>query len=222
MNFGGTIPAREVTCQSAPDNLPPMSLSPSFCAVILAAGASSRMGRDKALLPWRGATFLESAMVTLADAELIIVVAGANADRLTPLVDAAGAYLVVNPHPERGQFSSLRVGLQEVLNRGRDAAIITLVDRPAPEPETIRKLKQAFLDSPADIWAVVPQFEGRHGHPFLAGREMMEAFLRAPADSTARDVEHANQHHIRYVDVADPLVIWNVDTPEDYQRILNG
>ena len=190
--------------------------------MILAAGASSRMGRDKALLPWRGTTFLEYAMTALADADVIIVVAGANAARLTPLVDAAGAYLVINPQPERGQFSSLRVGLQEVLNRGRDAAMVTLVDRPAPAPETISKLKQAFLDSPAGAWAVIPQFAGRHGHPFIAGREMMEAFLRAPADSTARDVEHANQHHIRYVDVTDPLVIWNVDTPEDYQRILNG
>jgi molybdenum cofactor cytidylyltransferase len=137
-------------------------------------------------------------------------------------VDAAGAFLLVNPHPERGQFSSLRIGLQEVLNRGRDAAMIALVDRPAPERETVRTLKQAFLEAPPNIWAVVPEFEGHHGHPFLAGREMMEAFLRAPADSTARDVEHANQKHVRYLKVSDPLVAWNVDTPEDYERILNG
>jgi len=199
-----------------------MPLSPSFCGVILAAGASSRMGRDKALLPWRGTTFVESAMDALADTELVIVVAGSNADRLTPLVDAAGAYLVRNPHPELGQFSSLRIGLREVLNRGRDAAIITLVDRPAPQRATIRFLRDSFLNSASDTWAVIPQFEGRHGHPFLAGREMMEAFLRSPIDATARDVEHAQQAHIRYVDVDDPLVVWNVDTPEDYQRILHG
>jgi molybdenum cofactor cytidylyltransferase len=116
----------------------------------------------------------------------------------------------------------LRIGLQEVLNRGRDAAMVTLVDRPAPERETVRTLKEAFLDSLPDMWAVVPEFEGRHGHPFLVGREMMEAFLRAPADSTARDVEHANQQRIRYLEVGDPLVVCNVDTPEDYERILNG
>jgi molybdenum cofactor cytidylyltransferase len=199
-----------------------MSLSPSYCGVILAAGSSSRMGRDKALLPWRGATFLESAMHALASAELVIVVAGANAERLRPLADAAGAYLVVNPHPEQEQFSSLRIGLQEVLNRGRDAAIVTLVDRPAPSVKTISDLKAAFLQSPPDTWAVVPQFEGRHGHPIVVGREMIEAFLRAPADSTARDVEHANQQHIRYLEVADPLVVWNVDTPQDYERITHG
>ena len=211
-----------MTRAGCPANLLSMARSPSFCGVILAAGTSSRMGRDKALLPWLGTTFLESAMQVFADTELIIVVAGANAERLSPVVDAAGASLVLNPHPERGQFSSLRIGLQEVLNRGRDAAMVTLVDRPAPERETVRTLKEAFLDSLPDMWAVVPEFEGRHGHPFLVGREMMEAFLRAPADSTARDVEHANQQRIRYLEVGDPLVVWNVDTPEDYERILNG
>ena len=200
-----------------------MPRSPSSCGVILAAGASSRMGRDKALLPWRGATFLESAIRVLSPlTDLVIVVAGANAPNLRATTDACAAFLVINPHPEHGQFSSLRFGVQEVLNRGRDAAIITLVDRPAPKFETARFLQQVYLDSPREIWAVVPEYDGRHGHPFVAGREMLEAFLRAPSDSTARDIEHANQQHIRYVEVADPLVVWNVDTPEDYQRILNG
>ena len=180
------------------------------------------MGRDKALLPWRGTTFVESAMRALSDTELIIVVVGANADRLAPVVNAAGAYLVRNPHPEQGQFSSLQVGLREVLQRGRDAAIVTLVDRPAADRQTVALLRQAFLDSPRNIWAVIPEFEGRHGHPIIVGREMIEAFLRAPGDATARDVEHKHQEHIRYLEVADPLVVWNVDTPEDYKRILIG
>ena len=200
-----------------------MARSPSYCGVILAAGASSRMGRDKALLPWRGTTFLESAIRTLAPlTDLVIVVAGANGPNLRPVTDAAGAYLVVNTQPERGQFSSLRLGVQEVLNHGRDAAVITLVDRPAPELETVRALQQAYLDSDRNVWAIVPAYQGRHGHPYVAGREMLEVFLRAPVEATAREVEHAHQQHIRYVEVADPLVVWNVDTPEDYQRILNG
>jgi len=181
------------------------------------------MGRDKALLPWRGTTFLESAIRTLGPlTDLVIVVAGANAATLRPITDAAGAYLAVNPHPEEGQFSSLRIGVQEVLNRGRDAAIITLVDRPGAQVATVRTLQQAYLESDRDVWAVIPEHNGRHGHPYVAGREMLEAFLRARKQSSARDVEHGNQQHIRYVEVDDPLVVWNVDTPEDYERILNG
>jgi molybdenum cofactor cytidylyltransferase len=136
------------------------------------------------------------------------------------VVWATTASLVVNPHPERGQFSSLQTGLREVLNRGRDGAIITLVDRPPPKPETIAQLRQAFLEAAAaGKWALVPEHNGVHGHPIIAGRDMLEAFLRASATSTARDVEHAHQDRIEYFPVDDPLVTTNVDTPEDYQRI---
>jgi molybdenum cofactor cytidylyltransferase len=179
------------------------------------------MGRDKALLPWRGTTFLGGAIEALrSETDLVIVVAGTNADHLTPVVDAAGAFLVVNPEPQRGQFSSLQTGLQDVLNRGRDAAIIALVDRPPAHPATITALKQSFLRrAPEGVWAIAPRYQGQNGHPLLVGREMIEAFLRAPAASNARDIEHAHAQRIEHLDVDDPLVVLNVDTPEDYQRI---
>jgi molybdenum cofactor cytidylyltransferase len=200
-----------------------MSLSPSYAGVILAAGASSRMGSDKALLPWRNGTFLSSAINALqAVSDLVIVVAGHNQQSLAPTVYSNGAFLVTNRNPDDGQFSSLRVGLNEVLGRGRDAAIITLVDRPAPKVETIETLKQAFLAAPDHIWAVVPEFNSRHGHPFIAGREMIEAFLRAPATSNAREVEHAHQEHILYLPVTDPLVAINVNTLQEFQQLLSG
>jgi molybdenum cofactor cytidylyltransferase len=200
-----------------------MPLSPSFAGVILAAGASTRMGRDKALLPWRDGTFLSAAIRALQPAtELVLVVGGANAAALEPIADSYAAFMVVNPEPQRGQFSSLQTGLQEVLNRGRDAAIVTLVDRPAAGLQTIGQIKAAFLSSDERTWAVVPEYGGRHGHPFVIGREMIEAFLRAPASSTARDVEHANQGHIRYLPVSDPLVSANIDTPEDFERLRLG
>jgi molybdenum cofactor cytidylyltransferase len=200
-----------------------MALSPSFAGVILSAGASSRMGRDKALLPWRDGTFLSAAIRALQPVtELVIVVAGDNAATLAPIADSQAASLVLNPNPQQGQFSSLEVGLQEVLNRGRDAAIITLVDRPPAEVETIEQIKAAFLSGDEQVWAVVPEFGGKHGHPIVIGREMIEAFLRAPIHSSARDVEHANQAHIRYIPVNDPLVVANVDTPEDFEKLRAG
>ena len=200
-----------------------MALSPSFAGVILAAGASSRMGRDKALLPWRDGTFLSAAIRALQPAtELVIVVAGANAANLAPIADADAAFLCVNPNPQQGQFSSLKVGLREVLNYGRDAAIVTLVDRPPAEVGTIGQIKAAFLSSDENIWAVVPDYQGRHGHPFAIGREMIEAFLSAPIHSSAREVEHASQSRIRYLPVSDPLVVANVDTPEDFEKLRAG
>jgi len=201
---------------------------PSFCGVILAAGESSRMGRDKALLAWPPgsgrSTFLSATIELLqAPSDMVIVVASRNADSLRPIVYAAAGYLVENRHPERGQFSSLQIGLQEVLNRGRDAAIVALVDRPPAQPSTLACLCEAFSDGyESGKWAVVPEHDGRHGHPILIGREMIEAFLRAPVTSTARDVEHALPAHILYVPVDDPNVVANVNTPEDYERLAQA
>jgi molybdenum cofactor cytidylyltransferase len=207
-----------------------MSRAPSLCAVILAAGESSRMGRDKALLPWPPVapgltateTFLSAAIRGLSPYnEMVFVVAGKNKAVLTPIVYASSAYLVTNPDPERGQFSSLRIGLNEVLGRGRDAAMITLVDRPPVGNATIEKLRNAFFEAvQRGKWAVVPAYNGKHGHPVVAGREMMEAFLRADSASTARDVEHQHRDKIEYVELDDPLVSVNVNTPEDYAALL--
>ena len=206
-----------------------MTRASSFAGLILAAGDSSRMGRDKALLPWPPAagqapsseTFLSAAIRSLSKAtEFVLVVVGKNEAALAPIIYADGASLVVNPDPNRGQFSSLQVGLHEVLNRGRDAAMVTLVDRPPVRTTTIQTLRDAFEAADQNIWAVVPEFSGKHGHPYLVGREMMEAFLRVPATSIARDIEHENQQHIRYLPVDDPLVAMNINTPEDYAGLL--
>ena len=199
-----------------------MARAPSLAGVILAAGESTRMQRDKALLAWQGKTFLGAAMESLRPhCQLIIVVAGKNVDSLKPVVFAAGGFLVVNPDTDRGQFSSLQVGLQEVLDRGRDAAIVTLIDRPPAAPGTVKSLRDRFLEEVRQgHWAVVPQYGDKHGHPIVIGREMIEAFLRAPAESTARDVEHKHQPHVVYVPVDDANVTMNVDTPEDYARLV--
>jgi molybdenum cofactor cytidylyltransferase len=184
------------------------------------------MGRDKALLPWPpdeglGGTFLSAAIRSLTGCtELVIVVTGGNTSQLASVVYGQGAFLVENPEPERGQFSSLQAGLQEVLSRGRDAAMITLVDRPPVQAATLQRVLLAFESAlERRKWAVVPAFGGKHGHPILVGREMMEAFLRAPAGTNAREVEHAREEWIDYVPVDDPMVALNVDTPEEYAAL---
>jgi molybdenum cofactor cytidylyltransferase len=201
----------------------------SFAGVILAAGESSRMGRDKALLPWppnangqapSGDTFLSAAIKSLIlSTDFVLVVAGQNDAALAPVVYINAASMIVNPDPSRGQFSSLQVGLREVLNRGRDAAILTLVDRPPASAPTVQKLREAFEAAPDSVWGLVPEFSGKHGHPFIAGRDLIERFLREPVTGNGRDVEHRYQQHIQYLAVDDPNVALNINTPEDYAEL---
>jgi molybdenum cofactor cytidylyltransferase len=204
-----------------------MSRAPAFCAVILAAGESKRMGRDKALLPWppnSSENFLQAVIKSLQDFnDLVIVVVGKNAPVLAPVIYGSGAALVRNSEPERGQFSSLQVGLQEVLNRGRDAAMVTLVDRPPVARPALQLLRSRFDEELSfGKWAVIPEHNGRHGHPMLIDREMIEVFLKASPDSSARDIKHQFQSRITYVSVDDSNVTLNVNTPEDYAALCSG
>lgn len=212
--------------------LPLMVRAPSLCAVILAAGESTRMGTDKALLPWppaaggvssAGQTFLSAAIQAFSPfSEMVIVVVGKNEPDLAPVIYANGASLVRNPAPDRGQFSSLQVGLQEVMNHGRDAAMVTLVDRPPATAATLQVLCSTFATAAIGKWAVVPEYHGQHGHPIVVDRNMIEAFLKAPATTSARDLEHQNRPHIEYLAVDDPFVTLNVDTPEEYAALISN
>lgn len=198
----------------------------NLCAVILAAGASSRMGRDKALLPWppgaKDGTLLSAAILALKPfADKVIVVAGRNAERLAPIIDAAGAVMARNPEPERGQFSSLQTGLQAALEHRCEAAMITPVDCPPLSTASLEKLCAAFERARSrGVWAVAPEHNGRHGHPLIAGRELMKAFLNAPVTSNAREVQQAHESKLEHVAVTEPLLSVDVNTPEQYAALV--
>jgi CTP:molybdopterin cytidylyltransferase MocA len=188
------------------------------------------MGRDKALLPWPASlhttdslaeTFVGSHINALkSHCDLVTVITGVNTESIEPVAYSLGAFVLQNRAPELGQFSSLKIGVQDVLNRGRDAAIIALVDRPPVLPATLAALHASFLEAlEQDFWGVVPEFEGTHGHPYFAARDLIEVFLRAPLTATARDVMHAHAGKLRYIPVRDPYATLNIDTPEDYAAL---
>src|SRR5207244_9503995 len=134
----------------------------------------------QALLLSQAGRFVSAGMDVLQPGpQLVIVVGGKNTTSLLAIVYQKGAFITDSHHTERGQFSSLKIGLQEVLNRGRDTAIVALVDRPAPRVATVRAIKKHFLDSvETGSCAVVPEFEGKHGHSLLGGRASTDRFLR--------------------------------------------
>lgn len=199
-----------------------------LAGLILAAGDSTRMGTDKAMLPWpppppgeTGSprhTLLSAALAAFEPlTRLNLVVAGRNADAIAPIVGARGASLVRNPAPENGQFSSLQIGLRDILDRGCNAAMITPVDCPPLSFPSLERLHFAFLGAlEAGFWAVAPEHDGKHGHPLLADRDLIDAFLRAPITGNAREVLHAHASRVVYVPVPELLVKAGLNTPQDY------
>ncbi len=207
-----------------------MTRAPSICGIVIASGAYPPYATDLALQPWPPGdhvtreTFLSAHIKRLQPhTDLVIVVAGKNANVLAPTVYTQAAFMTVNSASELGPFSSLKLGIQEVLSRGRDAAFISYVNRPPVREATISRLHGEFLGAVnEDQWAVVPQFEDECGAPFVIGREMIEVMLRAPLTSTEHDVIRANPAQVRTVSVDDAAVVVHVETADDYHRLIEA
>jgi len=203
-------------------------LTGRFAGVVLAGGDSRRMGRPKAGLALGGRTFLACVVESLAGARVapIVVVAGRHADAVrAALPEASEAEVVVNPDPDRGQLASLRIALAHLAARGETlaGAVVALVDHPAVRPETVRALVDA-LSAPARTGAAIaiPSHGGRRGHPVAFARSLWDELAAAPDDIGARAVVRRDPKRVCVVDVDDPGVLVDVDTPADLAALATG
>jgi molybdenum cofactor cytidylyltransferase len=193
-------------------------------AVILAAGASARMGRPKATLPLshRADTFLSRIARALAAAGLpeIVVVTGAVEDEVRR---AAGRFdrrlrFVHNPRWQEGQLTSLLAGLDDDSTPVLEAVLVTLVDVPLVTAETIAMVVHAWRHSGAPL--VRPARGATHGHPVLFDRSLFDELRAADPATGAKAVVRAHAHEILEVPVDDPGAFVDVDTREEYAAIL--
>lgn len=182
--------------------------------VVLAAGASRRMGRDKALLPLGDRSALQVVVATAraAGAAPAIVVVAAG----TPVEAHARsqATVIVNPDPTRGQLSSLQVGLA-ALPAGTGAFLVWPVDHPLATAADVRAIVDAFVATAAPI--VVPSHARRRGHPMLVSAALAPEFLALPPTETARSIVARYADAVAYAD-ASADVLADMDTPDDYER----
>jgi molybdenum cofactor cytidylyltransferase len=184
-----------------------------FAAIVLAAGASSRMGRSKAMLEYRDETFLSRAVRLFQRfCDPIVVVIPPSG-----LECPAGVICTVNPAPERGMLSTLQCGLRALPDTAR-FVFFTLVDLPAIAPQTVTALAKAAGQAPA----IIPRYGERRGHPVLIAREIVPEFLDLPASATARDVIERHAADIVYVDVDDLGIVADIDEPADYARLTGA
>lgn len=183
--------------------------------IILAAGASSRMGRPKALLTWRGETFLDRLIRLLgASCDGVIVVLGEHEAMIRQRASRLGeCQVVVNPDPDRGQFSSLRLALNEVSG----AALFIPVDMPSVAADTVAVLVEALREGFEGF--LLPRYQGRRGHPAACGIQGVRLLLEAPEESNAKAVIASHEPLSTAMDLDDPGVVRDVDTPADYAAL---
>jgi len=193
-----------------------------IAGLILAAGESRRMGRDKALLAYRGRTFLENLIDNLGAAEIakITVVLGHHAEAIQRAVSLAGVRVVVNHEYQRGQTSSLQLGLAALAADQPEAATLCLVDHPAISAEVIRKLTERFESTHPPV--IIPTYQGQRGHPIVISQPLFPELLALDPDQPANTVIRKYRGATQFVEVADPGILLDVDDPADYQGLIEG
>lgn len=189
-----------------------------IAALILAAGESSRMGQDKALLTYRGRTFLETIVASLQEAgiERVAVVLGHHAEQIQGAVTLEGAEIIINRDYRRGQTSSLQAGLRALESPSLEAIVLCLVDHPLVAADTVRRLIASFRETGASV--VIPTYENQRGHPALISRALFEELLRLSPDEGANTVIRKYRDSTEFVEVSDEGILLDVDNPDAYRR----
>jgi molybdenum cofactor cytidylyltransferase len=190
--------------------------------IVLAAGQSARMGRPKALLPTApaGETFAARVVRILREGGVpeVVVIGRASDHQLRAEVAAlnpAAGYLV-NPEPERGQLSSLLVGIDYAQDRSAAGVLVMPVDIPLVRGVTIARSISAFHAGAGPIIRVV--HEGRHGHPVIFRADTFDDLRTADMSVGASAVLRRHADQVVNLEVDDPGILRDVDVPEDYRR----
>lgn len=195
----------------APSPPPPFR----FGAVILAAGASTRMGSPKQLLTLDGQPLVVRAVETAlaSPAWPVVVVLGAHAEKIRPLLTRLPVLIADSPAWAEGMAASIRAGITTLrqFSRALDGALVALCDQPAFSAEVIARLVAAQRASGRSIAAA--HYQGRQGAPALFLREHFETLAHLTGEAGARDL--LNDEPARVTAVALPSLAHDLDTPAD-------
>lgn len=187
-----------------------------FGVIVLAAGASTRMGQPKQLLPLAGQPLVVRAVEAALASSVwpVIVVLGAHADQIRPLLAKHPVLVVENPAWAEGMASSLRTGIATLqqFSRSVDGAIVAVCDQPGFSAEVITRLITAQQTTGRSI--VAAHYAGRNGVPALFLRPHFAALAALTGEEGARLLVNRATEDLAVVDL--PALAVDLDTPADY------
>lgn len=186
--------------------------------IILAAGSSKRMGRQKLLLPFRGSTILENVIETITTCESIEEVLLVY--EATEVIDRVKGYdlkAVYNPIAEEGQSTSVIAGVKSS-NPKTKAYMFIMGDQPFINKDVVERLIGIWKQNTSSI--IVPRYNGKNGMPTIFSEDFKKDLLNITGDKGGRDVIKANPDKVIYVDIDENMAGFDIDTPEDYEELL--
>jgi len=191
-----------------------------LAAVILSGGQSSRMGSPKALLQYRGKSFLEHLLAVTEHPEIAVrrIVLGADAGPITQALALPADDIVLNPDWRRGQLGSIHAALRS-LPPDTEGILLCLVDHPLVGAKLVGRLIQVFYATKRPI--ILPVCLGRRGHPVIFSASVYGELLVAPLDKGARTVVWAHNHDLAEVPTNDQGCLRNINDPATLAELVN-
>ncbi len=190
-----------------------------IAAILLAAGESSRMGRPKQLLDWRGQALIAAQVEALLAARCrpVVVVLGAHDREVRAAIPSRpDVQIATNRNWREGRASSIRTGARAVPPTV-DAVVVVSVDQPT-DASVIEKLESAFDRSP-DARIAVPRHDGRNGHPPLFRSELLPQLQSVTERQEGlRALRRRHAERTIFVEMDNPIVTLNLNTPDAYRR----
>ncbi len=190
-----------------------------IAGIILAAGASKRMGQPKLLLPWQGEPLIRHVARTAIEAGLspVLVVTGAHGEEIQAALNDLQVQIIPNSDWEAGQSTSVRAGVG-ALPGETGAAVFFLGDQPQIPMELVHALVEAHAQTRAPI--VAPSIAGQRGNPVLFDRAVFSDLMGLNGDAGGRQI--FTRYPIHFVAWDNPSLLWDIDTPADYQQLVNS
>ena len=182
-------------------------------AIILAAGKSTRMGQQKMLMPWGKSTVLATVIQTIHKAgveDIILVTNSEIASRFSNL----DMKILLNT-TDGEMLTSLQIGLREQ-KLSAEATLVCLGDQPQVEERSVQSVCEMFQKTKSNL--IVPSYNHRRGHPWLAARPLWDEILAMKSDQSPRDFLNAHANEIEYVELDTPTILQDLDTPQDYLK----
>jgi len=177
------------------------------------------MGHPKALLTYRGRTFLQSILDACEALGIMrVVVLGSQAERVLETHELRGIAILRNDEMAAGPIGSIRAGIRTLRPHPVSGLVVWPVDFPHVSVDAVQALVDRFREGGASV--VVPTYRGRRGHPVLFGRAVFEELMNAPDSEGARAVVRADPERVFEVPVDDPAVIDKLNTPDAYQDLV--
>ncbi len=206
-----------IVADQFPSNCEIFAVHEHIAAIILAAGGSERMGRVKQLLPWKGESLVRhvASSALMAGIEKVVVVVGASGKEIQAGMRDMPLEFVNNPNWSIGQSSSIHTGLV-ALPDGIGGAIFLLADQPQISPTLLRTLIEKHSHTLAPI--IAPLVDGQRGNPVLFDRNTFTDLQAIRGDKGGRVL--FSKYPVEWIDWHDDSVLLDIDTEEDYQRLL--